>query len=89
MLSLVVIAYDMPCSRRRRRLVSLLSRRGRRVQRSVFELLVDQAGLERCLRALEQVIAPEDSVLVYAATGARFQLGLAPEALARPAVSLV
>ena len=89
MLSMYVIAYDTPCSRRRRRLVSLLSRRGRRVQRSVFELLADPASLARCLKALEKVIAPEDSVLVYSASGARFQLGLAPEALARPVVSLI
>lgn len=89
MLVLYVVAYDTPCSRRRRQLAALLARRGRRVQRSVFELLVDAASLGRCLRAVERVITPEDSVLVYAASGARHQLGTAPEVLRRPAVSVI
>lgn len=89
MLTLYVVAYDTPCSRRRRRLAALLSRRGRRVQRSVFELLVDAASLGRCLKAVEQLITAEDSVLVYAAAGARHQLGAAPEVLQRPAISLI
>ncbi|GGJ78820.1 CRISPR-associated endonuclease Cas2 [Deinococcus aquiradiocola] len=89
MLTLYVVSYDSPCPRRRRQLAALLSRRGRRVQRSVFELLLDAAALARCLRAVERLIAPEDSVLVYAATGSRHALGGAPEVLRRSAVTVI
>lgn len=79
--SLHVICYDTPDDRVRRKLVSLLSRRGRRVQYSVFEVLLDAGSLRRLIVRLEGVLGPEDNVLIYGVTGVRVSLGHAPPAL--------
>lgn len=76
-----VICYDTPCDRRRRQFVRVLSRRGRRVQHSVFEVLLDRTALQRLMGRLQHLVEPPDSLLIYAASGLRIGLGRSPEAL--------
>lgn len=70
-----VVCYDTCSDARRRRFVALLSRRGRRVQYSVFELLLDPARLRRLTRQLSDLLEDDDSILIYAAPGNRLCLG--------------
>ncbi len=63
---LVVVAYDVPCDRRRYRLAKLLSGYGERVQYSVFEAHLDAQGLATLRGKVRKLIAPaEDSVRFY------------------------
>jgi len=79
--TLHVVCYDTGSDKRRQQMVRLLSRRGRRVQHSVFELLLTPVALRRLLLSLEGMMMSEDSLLIYSATGTRIGLGTAPTAL--------
>ncbi|CAM4079290.1 CRISPR-associated endonuclease Cas2 [Deinococcus marmoris] len=70
-----VVCYDTSSDARRRRFVGLLSRRGRRVQYSVFELLLDAARLRRLTRQLAELMEDDDSILIYATSSTRLCLG--------------
>ena len=80
--TLYVVCYDTPCSRRRRQMVRTLSRFGRRVQGSVFEVLLDGASLGRMTRHLSGLIDPAlDNLIIYSAGGTRIGYGVSPDAL--------
>jgi CRISPR-associated protein Cas2 len=63
--SLVLIAYDTPSDRRRRRIARCSEDVGARVQKSVFQAWVDAKTLESLPRRLgRDVLAAEDSVFI-------------------------
>jgi len=60
-----IVAYDVSSDRARARLAALCGRLGLRRQRSVFELTLDNAGLEAfLLRASELIDESHDAVVV-------------------------
>lgn len=62
----VVVSYDVVCDRRRARLAKRLVARLHRVQKSVFEGDITDAGLQAVLEDVQREIDPaEDSVRVY------------------------
>jgi len=61
----VVVAYDIPDDRHRRRLARILLGFGERVQRSVFECELTEEEYERLLARLERVKREGDSIRVY------------------------
>lgn len=80
--ALYVVCYDTPSQKRRRRAVGLLSRHGRRVQESVFELLLNPTTLARIAQQLSDLLEPmEDNVLIYQVGFRRVALGIAPTGL--------
>lgn len=65
---LVIIAYDTPSDRRRRKLARLLDDYGVRVQKSVFEAWLDGTQLRWLVRHLEDLVDPqEDRVYIITA----------------------
>ena len=62
---LVVVAYDITDEARRRRVARELAGWGFRVQKSVFEVWLSPGELPKLLRAIERLVEPEDSVIVY------------------------
>lgn len=65
--TLYVVAYDVVCDRRRRKVAELLEGYGQRVQYSVFECLLGEAKLGELKRRLrKRVRLDEDSVRFYA-----------------------
>jgi len=64
--SFYVIVYDVVEDRRRRKLAKYLESLGERVQKSVFELYLTPAELERVLKRAKRLIKlDEDSLRVY------------------------
>jgi CRISPR-associated protein Cas2 len=62
----VLVVYDISNDRRRTRLHNVLLDFGTPVQYSVFECLLDQAGLKRMKKAVMRVIRPRaDRVRFY------------------------
>lgn len=79
-----VVAYDIVDNKRRVRVAQCLDSYGQRVQKSVFEVLVSKALLNRMMRELGMVIdQTEDRVSVYpqcaACEARRLDLGLSPD----------
>jgi len=67
---LYVVAYDIPCNKRRQRVSDLLEGYGRRVQYSVFECLLSVAKYEELqARLKKRVNLAEDSVRFYPLSG--------------------
>jgi CRISPR-associated protein Cas2 len=61
-----VISYDVPDDRRRSRIARALLGYGERVQRSVFECILDDSQYAALRARLERLIKPgEDSVRTY------------------------
>jgi len=61
-----VIAYDIPCDKRRKKVSDLLEGYGRRVQYSVFECVLPSAKFEElCKRLSKRVKISEDSIRFY------------------------
>lgn len=71
-----IVTYDISDDRDRRRVARLLSRRGVRLQRSVFEVRVPGGQLPRFLRLLERQLGPDDSVLVFSSPQEAVSLGV-------------
>jgi CRISPR-associated protein Cas2 len=64
---LYVIAYDIPCNRRRRKVAELLEGYGQRVQYSVFECVLSDKKLKELKQRLRKRInLHEDSLRFYA-----------------------
>lgn len=62
-----VICYDISSQERRRRVSECLEGYGDRIQRSVFEAVLDAALFDSCLSGLTDLIDPvEDSIAAYA-----------------------
>lgn len=67
---LYVVAYDIPCDKRRQRVSDLLEGYGRRVQYSVFECLLSTAKYDELRQRLrKRVNLDEDSVRFYPLSG--------------------
>ncbi len=67
---LYVVAYDIPCNKRRQRVSDLLEGYGRRVQYSVFECLLSAAKYDELRKRLrKRVNLDEDSVRFYPLSG--------------------
>lgn len=65
-----VIAYDIPCNKRRKRMSDLLEGYGERVQYSVFECVLTQPRYEELRRRLRhQFREGEDSIRFYPLSG--------------------
>ncbi|MDF5713699.1 MAG: CRISPR-associated endonuclease Cas2 [Rhizonema sp. NSF051] len=63
---LYVVAYDIPCDKRRKKVSDLLEGYGKRVQYSVFECLLEQGKYkELCQRLKKRVKLGEDSIRFY------------------------
>ncbi len=60
-----LVAYDIEVDRSRTRLAKLLKGFGERVQRSVFELFLDERQFERLRKAAESLLGENDSVRWY------------------------
>jgi CRISPR-associated protein Cas2 len=61
----VVVAYDIPDDRRRTRVHKKLKSFGTAVQYSVFEAILDHAGLAKMEKMIRTEIKGEDSVRLY------------------------
>lgn len=67
---LYVVAYDIPCQKRRTRVANVLSAYGQRVQYSVFECVLSWQQFRELRVRLQQVVKlPEDSVRMYPLSG--------------------
>lgn len=65
-----VVAYDIPCDKRRKRVSDLLEGYGQRVQYSVFECVLTQTKYDELRRRLKKRIkSSEDSVRLYPLSG--------------------
>lgn len=63
---MTVISYDIVHNRRRRQLAKLLARYGERVQKSVFEMFLEEKDLPVLMKRIERLIKKEeDSVRIY------------------------
>ena len=63
---LTAVTYDIQDNRRRTKLAKLLLRYGQRVQKSVFEIQLNDKELPGLLRQIERIIKTEkDSVRIY------------------------
>jgi CRISPR-associated protein Cas2 len=61
-----IIAYDIVSNKRRRKIAQLLENHGTRMNRSVFECVLDRQALEELLAKLRQTMKrSEDSILLY------------------------
>lgn len=60
-----LVAYDIELDRSRTRLAKLLKGFGERVQRSVFELFLDERQFERLCKAGESLLGENDSIRWY------------------------
>lgn len=79
-----LVCYDITHDRRRNRVAHLLEGYGLRVQRSVFECVLDEAQRQLLLRKLEQYLKlEEDQVRFYPMSGHTRRkvmiLGIQPE----------
>ena len=67
-LRLVIIAYDTPSDRRRRKMAKLLDDFGSRAQMSVFEAMLTATQMAWLCRRMEGLIEPaEDKVYIVSA----------------------
>lgn len=67
---LYVVAYDIPCQKRRTKVANVLSAYGQRVQYSVFECVLSRQQFRELRVRLQQVVKlPEDSVRMYPLSG--------------------
>ncbi len=67
---LYVVAYDVPCDKRRKKVSDLLEGYGQRVQYSVFECVLSEAKYTELRKRLKRRIKlPEDSVRFYPLSG--------------------
>ncbi|MBW4418958.1 MAG: CRISPR-associated endonuclease Cas2 [Myxacorys californica WJT36-NPBG1] len=67
---LYVVAYDIPCQKRRTKAANVLSAYGQRVQYSVFECVLSLQQFRELRVRLQQVVKlPEDSVRMYPLSG--------------------
>lgn len=63
---LYLVAYDISCNKRRKKVSDLLEGYGRRVQLSVFELVLTRSKYEELRRRLKpRIDEKEDSVRFY------------------------
>ena len=72
-----VIAYDVGCPRRLRRIAKICEDYGKRVQFSLFECWLEKERLDRLWEQLESVVEPQhDRLICYTldATGVRKRL---------------
>ena len=66
----VLIIYDITDNKRRVKFAKLLEGYGKRVQKSAFEALIEEAQLRKLEREIPKFINPEeDSVRIYRMTG--------------------
>lgn len=77
-----IICYDICSERRRRRVSACLDGYGDRIQKSVFEAVLDTDLFALCMSELAELVDPvEDSLAAYAVCGAcddrRVYLGVA------------
>lgn len=62
----VLVAYDIAHEKRLRRVATVMEDYGTRVQRSVFECLIEEDQLDRLRTELSERIEPgEDSIRLY------------------------
>ena len=63
---LVLVTYDIPDNRRRKKLSDFLEGYGRRVQKSVFECFISLSEMAKLHQQLgKRVKLPEDNVRLY------------------------
>lgn len=62
---LVLVIYDTPDNKRRYKIVKFLEKFGRRVQKSAFEMVIDNCTYKKLLSMLPRYIEKEDNVRVY------------------------
>lgn len=61
-----VIAYDVPDTPRRNRIAAILEGHATRMQKSVFEAVIEPARMDRCVAELNRLLNLEkDSLAVY------------------------
>jgi CRISPR-associated protein Cas2 len=68
-MSLHVICYDLPDSRRRARCANLLEGFGRRVQKSVYECDLSATQARQLESRLAALLAPDDKLNIYPLCG--------------------
>lgn len=67
---LTAISYDIPDNRRRLKLAKLLLSYGKRVQKSVFEMQIDEKEFSGLIHQIERIIREDrDSVRIYRLSG--------------------
>ncbi|GAB5510424.1 MAG: hypothetical protein Rhims3KO_18250 [Hyphomicrobiales bacterium] len=60
-----ILAYDVSCNRRRRRVARALEEHGTRVQLSVFEARLTQRETDKLVKKIEAYLGPSDSLRIY------------------------
>lgn len=62
---LILVIYDITDNKRRYRFVKFIEKYGQRVQKSAFELILDNSLYTRLLKEIPRHISPEDNIRVY------------------------
>lgn len=62
---LVLVIYDITNNKRRYRMVKFLEKFGIRVQKSAFEMIIDNCTYKKLMYMLPRYIEKEDNVRVY------------------------
>ena len=62
---LYIVAYDIPSNRRRKKVSDILEGYGKRVQYSVFELVLAKSKYDEMRRRLSRYVNFEDSLRFY------------------------
>ena len=62
---LVLVIYDVTDNKRRYKLVKFLEKFGKRVQKSAFEMVLDNSTYTRLMNSLPHYIEVEDNLRVY------------------------
>lgn len=69
-MQLYIIAYDIPCNKRRKKIADLLEGYGQRVQLSVFECFLSKQKFAELKQRLKKLVKlKEDSVRFYPLSG--------------------
>jgi len=62
---LILLIYDIVDNKRRYRFVKFVEKFGFRVQKSAFEMIIDEQVYSRLVAGIPRIIEPEDNVRVY------------------------
>ena len=71
----ILIIYDIEDNKKRNKVVRLLESHGIRVQKSAFELYINDSELIRMKKKLIEFVSPNDSIRFYSGCDYCFDIG--------------
>ena len=63
--SLILLIYDIPDNKKRTKFSKFMESYGKRVQKSAFEMILDNKAYKKLLSAIPNYINDEDNIRVY------------------------